>query len=145
MVWWVGESRAKPPRVLIVDDQPEMRELLADLLDLQGYDPALARDGIEATRLARELQPAAITLDLCMPGRDGQEVLYDLAGDDRTRSIPVVVVSASGQDLITTPQVSGIVCKPFEVSDLLAAVDDAVRFDGPRLRRAADRARPRAL
>jgi signal transduction histidine kinase len=81
------------PLVLVVEDEPHAAELLAAHLRGAGLSVAFARDGQEAVRLARELTPAAITLDIMMPGADGWQVLSELKGDPATARIPVVVVS----------------------------------------------------
>ncbi len=79
--------------VLVVeDDEPFYRALAADL-EGAGYRPRWAHHGDEALRLARELQPAAITLDLALPGMDGWEVLKALKDDSQVAHIPVIIVS----------------------------------------------------
>ncbi len=81
------------PVVLVVeDDEPFYRALAADL-EGAGYRPRWARHGEEALRLAAELLPAAITLDLALPGIDGWEVLKAFKGDPRVARIPVIIVS----------------------------------------------------
>jgi signal transduction histidine kinase/DNA-binding response OmpR family regulator/CHASE3 domain sensor protein len=81
------------PLVLIVEDNPQASELLARHLDGGGFRMEIARTGTEALSKARELKPAAITLDILMPELDGWEILTRLKQDDDTRDIPVVVVS----------------------------------------------------
>jgi PAS domain S-box-containing protein len=81
------------PLVLVVDDNPQAAEILARHLDAGGFRIELARTGSEALSMARELQPAAITLDILLPEVDGWEVLNRLKADEATRDIPVVVVS----------------------------------------------------
>jgi signal transduction histidine kinase/CheY-like chemotaxis protein len=79
--------------VLIVDDDPTALDLLGRTLQDAGIRIATARDGDEALSLARTLRPAAITLDVIMPGKDGWDVLRQLKDDPATRDIPVVMVS----------------------------------------------------
>jgi CheY-like chemotaxis protein len=81
--------------ILVVDDNNEAAELLARHLDKGGFRMAIARTGNEALTMARSLQPAAITLDIQLPGIDGWEVLSRLKADEATRNIPVVVVSVA--------------------------------------------------
>jgi PAS domain S-box-containing protein len=81
------------PLVLVVDDNPEAAEILVHHLDTGGFRTALARNGLEALKMARDLNPAAITLDILLPEIDGWEVLNRLKADETTRNIPVVVVS----------------------------------------------------
>jgi signal transduction histidine kinase/DNA-binding response OmpR family regulator len=81
------------PLVLVVEDDPAAAELMTRQLVAAGYRTAVARTGKEALERARELQPAAITLDIILPEIDGWEVMTRLKSDERTSSIPVVVVS----------------------------------------------------
>jgi len=82
-----------PPLVLVVDDNPEAAEILARHLHSGGFRMEVARTGPEAIRMARELHPVAITLDILLPEIDGWEVLTRLKADPSTHNIPVVVVS----------------------------------------------------
>ena len=81
------------PLVLVVDDNPGAAEILSRHLDAGGFRMELARTGTDALRMARRLQPAAITLDILLPEIDGWEVLSRLKADEATRNIPVLVVS----------------------------------------------------
>jgi PAS domain S-box-containing protein len=81
------------PLVLVVDDNPEAAEILTRHLAAGGFQIQVARTGPEALSMARELKPAAITLDILLPEVDGWEVLNRLKADEATRDIPVVVVS----------------------------------------------------
>ena len=80
-------------RVLVVEDDPNAYELIASALGSAGYMSIRARHGDEALRMARESMPAAVTLDLVLPGVDGWEVLKKLKGDKATCQIPVVIIS----------------------------------------------------
>jgi len=84
-----GESRI----VLVIDDDPNALDLLGRALQSTGHRVVTASDGQEALRLARTLQPVAITLDVVMPGMDGWAVLRELKLDPDTRDIPVVMVT----------------------------------------------------
>jgi len=79
--------------VLVIDDDPNALDLLGRALQSTGHRVVTASDGQEALRLARTLQPVAITLDVVMPGMDGWEVLRELKLDPDTRDIPVVMVT----------------------------------------------------
>ena len=79
--------------VLVVEDDPAAAELLTRQLVAAGYRTEVAKTGNEALAKARELQPAAITLDIILPEVDGWEVISRLKSDDRTSSIPIIVVS----------------------------------------------------
>jgi CheY-like chemotaxis protein/two-component sensor histidine kinase len=81
------------PLILVVEDNPEATEILSRHLDTGGFRMRTARTGSEALKMARELKPVAITLDILLPEIDGWEVLTRLKDDEQTRDIPVVVVS----------------------------------------------------
>ena len=81
------------PIVLVVEDDPAAAELLTRQLSAAGYRTEVARTGNEALARARELQPAAITLDIILPEVDGWEIMTRLKSDATTSGIPIVVVS----------------------------------------------------
>ncbi len=81
-------------RVLIVDDNPEMRMLLASTVQRAGHEVVEAADGDTVMHWVRDTDPQLILLDILMPNVDGWETLKILKADERTRHIPVVVVSA---------------------------------------------------
>jgi PAS domain S-box-containing protein len=98
-----GDVRDDAPRsaeciVLVVDDDADARVLLGGLLDDAGCRAVGAATGVEALRLARELRPAIIFLDLLLPRISGYDVLRILQGDEVLRGTPVVVVSAVGTE-----------------------------------------------
>jgi len=79
--------------VLVIDDDPFVRDLMQRFLTKEGFHVALAANGEEGLRMARQLRPDAITLDVMMPGLDGWTVLSSLKVDAETRDIPVVLVT----------------------------------------------------
>ncbi len=79
--------------VLVIDDGVEQRELMERYLSMQGFCIRTARGGEEGLRLARELRPAAITLDVMMPGMDGWRVLAALKADPELCDIPVIILT----------------------------------------------------
>jgi PAS domain S-box-containing protein len=89
----VATTDPNRPLVLVVDDNPQAAEILSRLLHTGGFRTAVARTGPEALRMAGELKPVAITLDILLPEVDGWEVLNRLKADEATQNIPVVVVS----------------------------------------------------
>ncbi|HWQ11074.1 MAG TPA: ATP-binding protein, partial [Holophaga sp.] len=80
-------------RILLIDDDPALREALSRMLAREGFQVTLAGNGMEGLALARSLAPQLITLDIEMPGCDGWEVLARLKADPELKQIPVVVVS----------------------------------------------------
>ena len=86
-------------RVLVVDDEAEIRELCRVNLEFEGFDVVEAKNGSEAIELARRVRPDLVFLDLMMPGVDGWDVLHALKTDDDLASIPVILLTAkSGED-----------------------------------------------
>jgi len=118
------------PRVLIVDDEEDIRSLMASILRMHGYQVDLAADGAAALALLRDgSHPALILLDLMMPGVNGWELLDQLHADAKLRTIPVVLVSGAGD--LETRAVSlgaaGYLRKPFDLESLVAAVSSGFR------------------
>ena len=79
--------------VLVIDDDPTVRELMTRYLERQGFAVVTAAGGVEGLARAREVHPAAITLDVMMPDLDGWTVLAALKGDPTLADIPVVLVT----------------------------------------------------
>ena len=87
-----GRARAGS-LVLVIDDDPAVQDVMRRFLAKEGFRVATAAGGEEGLRLARDLQPDAITLDVMMPGLDGWAVLTALKGDSATAAIPVVMLT----------------------------------------------------
>ena len=79
---------------MVVDDEPTIRNLLNDLLAEEGYEVILASDGKEAINLAETEDPGVILLDINMPGVNGLEVCQKLKELDKTKYIPIIIVTA---------------------------------------------------
>lgn len=105
-------------RVLIVEDDPEIRAALEELMVGEGYDVALASNGADAISLLEDAgeRPCAVLVDLVMPGVVGQELLEFLRSDDSLSSIPVAIVSASPQ---LAPHGYTVFKKPLDLPPLL--------------------------
>ncbi len=112
---------------VVVEDDDSLREMICELLALVGFRTVGCRNGTEGLKAARELRPSVLTLDLHMPGMDGEEVLHHLSRDESTAALPVVVVSAHIQErrLKSCRQVKAIVSKPFDVNELWEKVRNA--------------------
>jgi CheY-like chemotaxis protein len=88
-----GAAATQAPRILVVDDDPTVRELVARHLERAGFAVTTAKGGQDGLRLARELRPAAVTLDIMMPDIDGWTVLAAMKGDPALSHIPVVLMT----------------------------------------------------
>jgi CheY-like chemotaxis protein len=114
--------------VLIVDDDPDIRDAVGECLRYEGYDVHAAADGRDALdRLEFGLKPDVILLDLMMPVLNGFDVLQALQSRPEWKSIPVVVVSANrGYDAEDLSGAVSILRKPVNADHLIAAVQQAV-------------------
>jgi len=118
------------PRILVVDDDAAVRDVLRTTLARGGHDVLAAASGMEGLVRAQEERPDLVLLDVMMPGMDGWEVLKLLKLDAATREIPVVIVSvrAEPRDRIRALQEGAVdyVAKPFALEELLASVAAAL-------------------
>jgi DNA-binding response OmpR family regulator len=124
------------PRILIVDDEPEIVRGLEDNLRFEGYQTASATDGEEALALAGRLTPDLVLLDIMMPRMSGWDVCRALRR--RGIDVPVIMLTARGEEM---DRVRGLelgaddyVTKPFSLRELLARVRAVLRRPGPRHR-----------
>jgi signal transduction histidine kinase/CheY-like chemotaxis protein len=135
-------SRAEPQsswvdgdRVLVVEDDANAYDLISAALRSAGYASTRARHGEEALRLAYELQPLAITLDLVLPGLDGWEVLKRLKSDETTCHIPVVIISVvENRDLGVALGADDYFVKPVDRERLLQRIRALAASSQPRPR-----------
>jgi two-component system, OmpR family, phosphate regulon response regulator PhoB len=129
---------AAPRTVLVVDDEPMLRNLLSRLLRMEGYEVIEAEDGQTALELVAREKPELVLLDVMLPARDGLDVLGELR---QTTDVPVILVSALAEE---ADRVIGLkmgaddyVTKPFSAAELSARIESV-------LRRAAMRSAPEA-
>jgi len=114
------------PKVLCVDDDHDQRLLLSFLLERQGLDVRIAADGDEGIAIAQEWLPDLILMDLMMPGVDGFEATKKLRADKRTAKIPILALTAYGEEKMQARAravgMDGFVLKtilPADLSDVL--------------------------
>ena len=114
-----------PRRVLVVEDDEGIRETLKDLLELEGYDVAVAEHGRAAIEhlLEQGPDPDVIVLDLMMPVMNGEEFRQRQLEDERWAQIPVLVISAAPPERSAAIG-NRFVKKPFNLETILGAVDD---------------------
>lgn len=84
--------------ILIIDDSPTEVHVMKKALEKGGFQTATAGDGQEGVRLARDLKPDLIFMDIVMPGMNGYQATRAIASDPGTRSIPIVMVTSKGQE-----------------------------------------------
>jgi CheY-like chemotaxis protein len=115
-------------RVLVIDDDGNMRTLLRLLFEHRGYQVLLAPDGEIGMALAEGGRPDIILLDVAMPYRNGLEVYLDLQNNPLTADIPVIVCSAALsqreiQAWYSLPQVVQVMSKPFDINALMTQIE----------------------
>jgi phosphate regulon transcriptional regulator PhoB len=122
------------PRILIVDDEKDIVDLVAYNLEKEGYEVLKAFDGERGLALVRTKKPALVVLDLMLPGIQGLEVCKRLRRDADTASVPIIMLTAKGEEL---DRVIGLevgaddyVTKPFSVKELVARVKAVLRRSG---------------
>jgi CheY-like chemotaxis protein len=126
--------------VLVVDDSPEMREALRDLLVSEGYTPILAVNGADALRKLTQVLPDLIVTDLVMPELDGIELIERVCSQDLYRGVSVILMTGSDIEAARKRLRDAgfeweVVKKPINLQDFLALVIAAVNL-GHRRRRA---------
>lgn len=116
------KARTDNPVVLVVEDDPSVRELLADVLDEVDYEVVAVPDGPAALRTMQVLRIDLITLDLDLPGLTGSELLRII--HERPQPVPPVIVITSSAPLSRELQskVQGVMTKPFDVDDLISMI-----------------------
>jgi len=126
----VSQYAVKPgaPSIVVCDDDPQMVEVLCELLDRRGYRPVGVTSGQQAIVAVRTEHPAAVLLDLWMPGTSGAEVVAALRADAETALIPIVVVSGMtpSADPGVASATDGWVLKPVDDEQLFRTVASAI-------------------
>jgi len=128
----VGAAKA---RILVVEDEPALVELLTYNLERAGYETAVARDGEEAELMIAENKPDLVVLDWMLPYVSGMEICRRLRARAATRQLPIIILTARGEE---TDRVRGLeagaddyVVKPFSPRELVARVSAILRRAQP--------------
>jgi DNA-binding response OmpR family regulator len=111
-------------KVVVVEDDPAIVELLADELRAQGFEPLVLRRGGTAVKMVKDEKPAVVILDLALPDRDGTHILKELKDDWDAKKVPVIIVSAYTGRLDHTGRANAeaVFAKPFDLDQLMASV-----------------------
>jgi len=117
-------------KVLVVDDERQIRDLLGEFLEREGYEVLLSSAGEEAIELAERKIPHAILLDVKMPGIDGVETCRRLRADKQTRFIPVIMVTAFGTTKNECIEMGSddLVNKPIDLTELIIRIKSVLRI-----------------
>jgi two-component system phosphate regulon response regulator PhoB len=123
------------PVILVVEDETDLMTLLSYNLEKEGFRTAAARDGEEAVLMAAEQQPDLVLLDWMLPHRSGLEVCRQLRRHPKTRDIPVIMLTARGEE---ADRIRGLdagaddyISKPFSMSELFARIRAVLRRASP--------------
>ena len=114
--------------ILCVEDEPEMIDLIRLILGRRGFEVIGATGGVEGLKMVREQKPDLVLLDLMMPDMDGWEVYQQIKADEKTKGIPVIVVTAKAQSIdkvlgLHIAKVDDYIAKPFSPQDLLNSIE----------------------
>ena len=121
--------------ILIVEDNEKNLKLVRDLLQVKGYRTAESETAEEGLRLAAELQPALILMDIQLPGMNGIEALRHLRSDPETKNIPAIAVTASAmsqdKEKIMAAGFDGYQRKPLAIKEFLEAIRQVLEHSPP--------------
>lgn len=113
-----------PAKILVVDDEPAIRETLSFMLEMEGFAVAVAKDGEEALEQVQKLQPTVVLLDVMMPKLDGYKVCQAIKGQPETAKVKVIMLTAMGQAADRARALAAgadaYVAKPFDEEALIA-------------------------
>lgn len=124
-------EETKPIKVVCVEDEPEMIDLIRLILGRKGYEVIGAHGGLAAFEVIKESVPDLILLDLMMPDIDGWEVYQQIKADADLNKIPVVVVTAKAQSIdkvlgLHIAKVQDYISKPFSPQELINSVEQVL-------------------
>ena len=121
-------DEAPSNKVVVVEDDPAILDLLADELRENGFQPLVLRRGGAVVKTVKDEKPGAVILDLALPDRDGTHILRDLKDDWDAKKTPVIVISAyTGRlDHKGRENAEAVFPKPFDLHELMNAVRAAV-------------------
>ncbi|QEV49768.1 response regulator [Streptomyces vinaceus] len=133
-------------RVLVVDDNKVIRQLIKVNLELEGFEVVTANDGAECLDIVHRVCPDVITLDVVMPRLDGFGTAAQLRADPRTRHLPLAIVSACTQHEVEAGIDAGVdafLAKPFEPAELVRVVRRLIERNDRRERKGTPAGRGR--
>jgi two-component system alkaline phosphatase synthesis response regulator PhoP len=108
--------------ILVVDDEQPLRDLLADVLEMDGHRVVVAGNGREALAIARRDRPDLVVSDVMMPFLSGVKLCQQLKVEPSTASVPVILMSAVGPRIVTGSGANAFVKKPFDLGEVEAIV-----------------------
>jgi DNA-binding response OmpR family regulator len=119
--------------ILLADDEPHITHIISHKLTRAGYEVVTAEDGEVAFKTALEQKPSAIVTDLQMPYLSGIELAQQLAANETTKDIPIIMLTARGytveEEIAKLPSVKKLLSKPFSAKDLLKDINALLADD----------------
>jgi len=111
----------KTRKVLVVDDDPVIRDMMADILDFEGYSISVARNGYEALQMLRSEQDFLVFLDILMPGMNGKDLCAVLEAEPQLRKRHIIVLMSALDNLEEAASLNAdaVLPKPFLVEDVI--------------------------
>ena len=118
-------------KIMVVDDEPHLVELLGAILETEGYEVIRCHDGREAIEKLETVIPNLVVLDMMMPGMSGREVCEQIRKNPKTKNLKVIFLtvarfSETGKDVLKKLNVADYLTKPFENSDLINRIKKAL-------------------
>ncbi len=118
--------------ILCIEDEPEMIDLISLILERKGFHVEGATSGQEGIQKIREIVPDLVLLDLMMPDMDGWDIYQQMRADDKTKNIPVIVVTAKAQTIdkvlgMHIAKVNDYIAKPFSPRELVESVERVIQ------------------
>lgn len=112
--------------IVVVEDDQDISRVLKTILTMDGYRVSMSKDGISGLAMVQNEMPDLVILDVMMPGKDGLEVMQDLRADPATRHIPILFISAVGDESVVVQGLKGAddyMLKPFKSLELSARIE----------------------
>lgn len=133
----VGQKISSSSKVLLVDDNPDIRELLAPLISQEGYQVEVAESGFEAGAKLMAFEPDLVILDIVMPGIDGFAICKQLKGDPRTANVRILAITGydtdEHRDGILAAGADGYLPKPLDPSTLLQHMEHLLTYKASKM------------
>lgn len=115
------------PKILIVDDDVTITSLMESLVKMEGHEPTIVNDSLQAVDVARSVKPDLITLDLMMPGLTGYDVCQLLHQDPEFSDTPIIIISAKddtqSKEMAFAAGARDYITKPFNIEDFLNKIN----------------------
>ena len=121
--------------ILLVDDDPNLRDMLRQMLEMGGFDVVEAEDGLDALEKLEEMAPDIMVLDVMMPNLDGVSLCKQLRSDAEFMSLPIIMLSGKTQQRAVAEGIAAgancYLCKPITVEELIRSVRELLPAPSP--------------